>query len=215
MTNHLPFDRLCDLADDLLSADVALAAREHLGQCGDCAERFSALTSLTTSAAALPKRIAAPADLWADIHRDISASVPSGNQRNMRRWIPQLAAAGALIAALSSLVTYGVMRDKPPVSAALHPASAALPASLASAERGYEKSVEDLQRALDDRRDSLAPSTVATVEQSLRIADSAIAEARSALARDPGNAALVKLLASNYERKIDLLKRAAELEPRT
>ena len=68
---------------------------------------------------------------------------------------------------------------------------------------------------LDERRDSLAPSTVATVERSLRIADSAIAEARAALERDPSNAVLAALFTSNYERKIDVLRRATELAPRT
>jgi hypothetical protein len=56
---------------------------------------------------------------------------------------------------------------------------------------------------------------VATVERSLRIADSAIAEARDALERDPSNVVLERLFASNYERKIDLLRRANELAPRT
>jgi hypothetical protein len=96
------------------------------------------------------------------------------------------------------------------------PATAArLPAHLAVAELGYERSIDALRRTLDERRDSLAPSTVATVERSLRIADSAIAEARSALERDPSNRVLAELFASNYERKIDLLRRASELAPRT
>ena len=56
---------------------------------------------------------------------------------------------------------------------------------------------------------------MATVEHSLRIADSAIAEARAALASDPANAALAALFNSNYERKIDVLRRATELAPRT
>ena len=68
---------------------------------------------------------------------------------------------------------------------------------------------------LDQRRDSLAPSTVATVERSARIADSAIAEARAALEHDPSNRVLADLLVSNYERKLDLLRRATELAPRT
>ena len=90
-----------------------------------------------------------------------------------------------------------------------------LPAQLASAEQGYLRSAEALRRTLDERRDSLAPSTVATVERSLRIADSAIAEARAALERDPSNAVLAALFTSNYERKIDVLRRATELAPRT
>ena len=92
---------------------------------------------------------------------------------------------------------------------------AQLPAHLVVAERGYARSIDALWRTLDERRDSLAPSTVATVERSLRIADSAIAEARSALEQDPANRVLGELFVSNYERKIDLLRRATELAPRT
>ena len=90
-----------------------------------------------------------------------------------------------------------------------------LPAQLASAEQGYLRSALALRRTLDERRDSLAPSTIATVERSLRIADSAIAEAREALEHDPSNAVLAALFTSNYERKIDVLRRATELAPRT
>jgi len=92
---------------------------------------------------------------------------------------------------------------------------AALPAQSASDEQGYARSAGALQETLAQRRDSLAPSTIATVERSLRVADSAIAEARTALTADPANRALARLFASNYERKIDLLRRANELAPRT
>jgi hypothetical protein len=68
---------------------------------------------------------------------------------------------------------------------------------------------------LHQRRASPAPSTVVVVERSLRIADSAIAEAREALARDPANRALAEIFASNHERKIELLERASELARRT
>ena len=75
--------------------------------------------------------------------------------------------------------------------------------------------MEALRRTLDERRDSLSASTVETVERSLRVADEAIAEAREALERDPSNGVLVRIFESNYERKIDLLRRATELAPRT
>ena len=111
-------------------------------------------------------------------------------------------------------------REHAPATVAVTPRDTApvtqrLPAHLAVAERGYERSVDALWRTLDERRDSLAPSTVATVERSLRIADSAIAEARSALEQDPSNRVLAELFVSNYERKIDVLRRATELAPRT
>ncbi len=173
--------------------------------------------------AALPREIAPPPELWSAIRAELAP-------RTSHRWQWggwRLAAAGLLIAASSSLVTVVALkareRAREVATASVAPASSSaatrvegrLPAQLASTEQGYLRSAEALRRTLDERRDSLAPSTVATVERSLRIADSAIAEARAALERDPSNAVLAALFTSNYERKIDVLRRATELAPRT
>jgi hypothetical protein len=173
--------------------------------------------------AELPREIAPPPELWKAIRAELAER--SSNRWRWDRW--RLAAAGLLIAASSSLLTVVALRAREHARevavAPAAPASAStaakpehrLPTRLASAEQGYLRSAEALRRTLDERRDSLAPSTVATVERSLRIADSAIAEARAALERDPSNAVLAALFTSNYERKIDVLRRATELAPRT
>jgi hypothetical protein len=131
---------------------------------------------------------------------------------------------GLLVAASSSLLTlFACARRRRSAPGGVRarararptPGERELPAHLVVAERGYARSIDALWRTLDERRDSLAPSTVATVERSLRIADSAIAEARSALEHDPANRVLASCFVSNYERKIDLLRRATELAPRT
>ena len=169
--------------------------------------------------AALPREIAPAPDLWPAIRAELrprSARTIAWSAR----W--RLAAAGLLVAVSSSIVTLVAMRARARAHGAVvvaadsaPPAATHLPAHLLVAERGYARSIDELWRTLEERRDSLAPSTVATVERSLRIADSAIAEARSALERDPANRVLADLLVSNYERKIDLLRRATELAPRT
>ena len=180
-------------------------------------EKLDELTS------ALPREIAPPPELWGAIRAELAER--SSNARRWDRW--RLAAAGLLIAASSSLLTVVALRAReharevavapaaPVSSPAADETGPRLPARLASMEQGYLRSTEALRRTLDERRDSLAPSTVATVERSLRIADSAIAEARAALERDPSNAVLAALFTSNYERKIDVLRRATELAPRT
>ena len=219
MTDHLSFETLCDLADGARGAAAESAARVHLRSCEECASRFASLTALGASVAGLPREIAPPEDLWTDIRVELKPRRAFGRERAFVWRMRHLAAAAVVIALASSALTALVLRNQrastsQSASADLPPA-AALPARLASEEHGYTRSVEVLQRALDERRDSLAPSTIATVERSLRIADSAIAEARDALARDPANRALAALFASNYERKIDLLRRATELAPRT
>jgi anti-sigma factor RsiW len=219
MTDHVSFDTLCDLADGVLSVAVTEGVRAHLSSCEECADRLASLTTLTTSAASLPRTIAPPDDLWDDIRREIA---PATAVHRGGRWsvpVGWLAAAAVIIAVASSVTTVLFMRGRAPdavVAANVSEGSAtALPARLAFSEVRYTRDVDALQRTLDQRRDSLAPSTVQTIERSLRVADSAIAEARAALAHDPSNAALAQLFASNYERKIDLLKRATELTPRT
>ena len=183
-------------------------------------DRLDELTS------ALPRDIAPPPDLWAAIRGELAPRTAHTYQW-ASRW--RLAAAALLVAGGSSILTLVAVRARdgaraPAVAATVDSAPAhrgttappaELPAHLAVAERGYERSIDALWRTLDERRDSLAPSTVATVERSLRIADSAIAEARSALEHDPSNRVLAALLVSNYERKLDLLRRATELAPRT
>lgn len=227
MTDHPSFDQLCDLHDDALSAADAKDVRAHLATCAQCAEEFALLDTLAEETASLPKSIAPPEGLWSDIRAEIA---PPTARRSFGAGLSvrQLAAAAVLVALGSSALTFATMRrsngrvtpaasvDTTAIAAIRYPSrGVALPASLASEESGFTRSVDVLQRTLDERRDSLAPSTIETVERSLRVADSAIVEAREALARDPSNRALAKLFASNYERKIDLLRRATELAPRT
>ena len=181
-------------------------------------DRLDELTS------ALPREIPPPPDLWPAIRGELAPRARTIQWTS--RW--RIAAAALLVAGSSSIITLLAVRarDRAPAPAVVATtdrapapsrtaAPAQLPAHLAVAERGYERSIDALWRTLDERRDSLAPSTVATVERSLRIADSAIAEARAALEHDPSNRVLADLLVSNYERKLDLLRRATELAPRT
>ena len=227
MTEHLTFDQLCVVADAEQSsaptpADDA-AARAHQRSCADCTARLSSISALAALTPALAREIAPPADLWSDIRAELTPRTVTRPMGAPVWRLRHLAAAAFVIAAASSSLTALFLRDQrrapatEGVVATLAPPIqlVRLPARLASAEHGYTRSADALQRMLDDRRDSLTPSTVAIVERSLRIADLAIAEARDALARDPANRALAALFASNYERKIDLLRRATELAPRT
>ena len=220
MTDHLSFDQLCEIADAPSGATSDRAAREHLAECGECAGTLAAIGRLSTETARLPRKIAPPAELWTSIRSELAPRAAS-QPRWWTRSTIRLAAAGVVIAVSSSVLTTLALRerrDAVPVRTAAadaRPSAPQLPAHLASAEQDYTRSVDELRRTLNERRDSLATSTVATVEQSLRVADSAIAEAREALRRDPANGVLAEIFASNYERKIDLLRRATELAPRT
>jgi hypothetical protein len=71
--------------------------------------------------------------------------------------------------------------------------------------------VADLQRVLEAGRGTLDTATVRVIEKNLARIDRAIADARRALAADPGNAYLNAHLAQTMRRKIDLLRQAATI----
>ncbi|HKQ59029.1 MAG TPA: hypothetical protein VJY35_14280, partial [Candidatus Eisenbacteria bacterium] len=75
----------------------------------------------------------------------------------------------------------------------------------------YDAAVAELERALAEGRGRLDPRTLKVVEDNLRIIDRAVAEARQAVAADPGNTWLRSHLASTMQRKVDLLRSATSL----
>jgi anti-sigma factor RsiW len=214
MTTHPEFDEIDDLLDGTLPAARTAEVRQHLERCGECRAIHDVLRATIDDAAALPRDIAPPPDLWNEVRGQLA---PRRSMLSSRFSIGGLAAAALLAAAMGSGITVLVLRpnaQRSSVVAVSTPAGTP-PSAFASAERGYAESAARLELTLSERRDSLAPATVATVERSLRVADSAIAEARAALNHDPANRAIEAILASNYERKIDLLRRANEPSPRT
>ena len=218
MTDHLTFDQLCDIADARANAPDA-SAREHLAACAECARQLASLTALGVEAARLPREVAPPSEVWTAIRSQLAPRAAASRHR-WTRTPARLAAAAVLIAVGSSTLTVLALRQRghgEPAheTASVKPPASAMQVQRAESELRYTTSVDALRRTLDERRDSLSATTVATVEHSLRIADSAITEAREALVRDPANHLLEQILASNYERKIDLLRRATELAPRT
>jgi hypothetical protein len=233
---HVDFERLNDFVDGLLEPAEYDRIERHLASCAACGERWSSLRAILDVSNALPAEIEPPADLWRDIRsriagddtdrrgRSISGAsrmpTPLRSSWGLRRpWA--LAAAAVVLVAVSSAVTAVLVRRPsttmvertvpatPPNGPLLPPASAR------AVDADYIRTVGELAETLELRRSRLDPATVAKVEASLRVIDQAIAEARRALADDPVNRTLVDILSANYERKLELLRRAAELPSRT
>jgi hypothetical protein len=89
--------------------------------------------------------------------------------------------------------------------------SQAARASVGEVFAHYDAAAEDLSHVLAESRSRLDPATVAVLDTCLTRIDQAIAEARTALGRDPRNAVLTELLTASYRQKLDLLKRVADL----
>ncbi len=79
----------------------------------------------------------------------------------------------------------------------------------------YDREIGKLRELMRTRRSQLDPSTVAVLEQSIAVIDSAIAQSRAALARDPASGFLATQLNHSLEKKVELLRTAALLPART
>lgn len=162
------------------------------------------LGELLRVARTLPREVTPPAEVWGGIEARIA------RRRAPRRWVGWIAAAAAIVmlAGTAVLIPAG---DGPRRAKAVKAPGAPPPAVVASVERQYASTLAELDATMAAERVKLAPGTATIVEQCLGDIDVAIAETRDALRVDPSNEALVGILASHYERKVDLLQRATEL----
>ena len=171
--------------------------------------------ALDARLAKLARDIPPGRDLWPEISArlrdDDQVVAPIGRNRARSVWW-QLGAAAVLVA-LSSLTTYGVMSRQKAASERValefvqHELGAArfLPA-------GYVQARQELSVAFDESLARLSPETQQVVETNLRDIERSLKKISDALARDPGNATLQQLLvaASTQElRYLDEVRRLA------
>jgi hypothetical protein len=209
---HLTFEQISELAESRELKAESLEAR-HLSECADCRETLRKVRELISSAHALSRDIAPPPEVWTALRDRVARE--SGFRHASRRWWHNgwlaTAAAILLVVGTAILTPNLARRGKAKAKAVESRPVAAQPVVLLAVDRNYASTVAELRATLDAQRPALAPSTVRAVERSLAVIDSAIAEARQALASDPANQALVDILSAHYERKVDLLQRASEL----
>jgi len=210
-------DRLSEYLDGTLAPAEREALETHLADCAACTATLAELRRVVARARALDDRAPA-ADLWPAIAARIGdrGSVLPFTRRAGRRisfTVPQLAAAGIAIVALS--LGAGLLARRGPATATpVASSGAGLEHNviwLPGADSEYDAAVGQLRAALNDNRSELDSSTVRVLEKNLAIIDSAVAEARHALALDPNNAYLNHHLAETMRRKVELLRRASTL----
>ena len=145
-------------------------------------------------------------DLWPEIEAAIS-------QPQKRRWQFPFAQAAAVLLLVggSSAVTYVAMQDQ---HAEVVPGLATTsslnlePAAFGNYyELGpdYESARADLTRQLEKELESLSPETRADIEKNLAAIRTAIEEINTAMADEPNNVMLQRLLLSNYRRELEIL----------
>ena len=225
-------DKLSEYLDDELSPGERAAVDMHLRGCAECAEVLNDLKRVVARARAADTR-PPHADLWPEIAERTESRRAGGWRVSFT--LPQAMAASLVIALLSGAVVWRIVgrpegsRDKQqgavagaaqgfspasdqgsgPAAERATPSTGVVPVSFADAQ--YDAAVADLERALRDGRGRLDKTTVAIVEHNLQLIDQAIQQAREALESDPANDYLSSHLVEARRRKLDLLRRAAEL----
>jgi anti-sigma factor RsiW len=212
-------ERLDDFVDGALAAAAASEVEAHLSSCALCRERERQLRQVLAHAAALPRSVAPPRDLWPAIARQLGRE-RSWSWRSVG-WSPVALAAAAtvvisLVAALWSgraparVRTVEIPAASPAVTAVAATTGVSDPV-LAAAERDYEAAANALLEALQQRRARLQPETLAAVEANLEVIDRALAEVRQALVQDPSNPELSRMLVATHRKKVDVLSRVVKL----
>jgi hypothetical protein len=221
-------DRLSEYLDDGLPPAERAALETHLRHCVACGVVLADLERIVERARGLEDRLP-ERELWPGIAGRIGAG-PAGVRpldaaRPRRRWsfsLPELAAAGIALMALSGGAVWLLHPGTPPAAVATRAGPAPVAASagssvvaLASANRAagrsYDAAVGDLERVLEEGRGRLDTTTVRVIERNLATIDTAIAQAQRAVAADSGNLYLNSHLAETMRRKLELLRQAAAL----
>ncbi len=201
--------RLDDYLGGMLSAGARAEVERHLETCSACARDAEALRRLLADARALPRSIAPPRDLWYAIDARLGEQAPARPGVRFIRVRPRLLAAAAVVlVAVTAALTMQLARR--PIQAPLAAGPAAAP-RYAAVAADYAAAVRELEARFVHSYDRLPPETRAVVSRNLAVIDTAIAEARAALAAAGPNPDLETLLWTSYRAKLDLLGRATKL----
>jgi hypothetical protein len=218
MTCHELDLRLDDWLDGTLTGEAAREVAEHLRGCENCRAEERRLRQLLAHAAALPRSVAPPRDLWPEIAEQLGSR---WSWLGVRGFQPVLLAAAAAVAlALAALVLIRVapqsvrtvtMPSASPSAGTLVSAATVSDPVLAAAEREYEEAARALLDALQRRHGTLPAEDLARVEANLQVIDRALAEVREALVKDPDNPELNRMLVATHRKKVDVLRRVVRL----
>jgi hypothetical protein len=201
--------RLDEHVDGTLEPSASAEVGNHLASCPRCRAEERAIQSLKDSAAALPEAIDPRRDLWEGIATRLGA------RKSFLRPALIAASMAAVLAGagyLALIVPRGVPSSGAPAvvpATESFPAPASVPA-LHGADLAFLEARQQLRTALYERRKTFSPETVRKVDQNLQIIESAIEEIRTAVAHDPGNRKLQRMLISTRQREVALLRHVTQ-----
>ncbi len=207
-------ERLDDWLDERLEPAQAVSLEEHLAVCQPCTDEAEALRRLLARTAALPSELPPPGDLWP--HIEARLTPPFRAPASRRLWVPapalRLAASWLLVAAMGAGAAWWWSRPAPEAAS---PLLAAAPGdSLEALERTYREARQELMAGLAPAGSGEGSEARLVIERNLEVIGQALAEIRSALATNPNDEQLRRLLRMAYAQELDLLRRAHRLESR-
>lgn len=208
--NHLTFEQISEIAE---SRTPRADGREHLDACAECRATMERVQRLLDSARSLPRGIAPPPEVWGALQARVKAN-PRKPAAPARSWnLGWLAAAAAVVFFVGAalLLPPSVGKGKGKGVVVQSPVAAQQSPVVLAVAQNYEPTLADLRRTLDQQRSTLSPATLQVIEKAVATCDTAIAEARAALASDPANQSLMQILSAQFEHKVELLQRATQL----
>lgn len=197
-------------------ADGTLESPAHLASCGSCAADVARLAAVVSRARSWPERADAEKDSWPSIRERIEeakvvqmdgATGGVGVQQRRHPWLALASIALAAALLLAALVEMQGARARHASGAEGHTDIAF--ASVVDSSQAYEAEANVLLNELEMQRAMLRPNTSAALDSDLAVIDHSIGELKAAIARDPKNLALQRLLAASYREKVQLLRRAS------
>lgn len=239
MTDHVSTERMHDAIDGLLSSAERGEIDVHVQRCETCRNEYARLSEVVSAVRALPRAATAPANAWGGIadrisglardsgeepvrEADVVSIAPAGRsdegveaarRTSMRLSWTQLAAAAALVAAVSAATMWFALeggRAGGTAEMAVIELGGAAARAVSLEDSGYGDLVGELETILEEGRALLDAETLVTIEESLRTVEAAIAEVEGALANDPNSDLLLRLLATHQRTRLGVLQRAAD-----
>lgn len=156
----------------------------------------------------LPKDVVPSRDLWPGIAARLDETRQEARPRSFG-W-PMALAAAVMVASVSALLTWGLMREPTPAPAEI--AAATVPAAIMPVSYGANSPItpaelaarNDLLVQFRQRLDELSPQTRDAVVRNLAVIQQAADEIDAALAQDPASGLLNQLLRDAYRHELRL-----------
>jgi hypothetical protein len=165
---------------------------------------------LLAKAAELPKDVAPSRDLWPGIAARL-AEAPRVAPPRTPRW-PAALAAGFLVASVSALLTWSIVRSPEATAPAQVVQAPASPGELVPVSYGPNSGLtarelvarDQLVAQFREKFETLRPETRVAILKNLKVMQAAADEIDAALAKDPASGMLKGMLVGTYKQELQL-----------